>query len=128
MNRLAAFFGLVIAGIGLVGVAAPAALLEVSSFVLTPAGLYSAAAFRVVVGVVLVVAAAASRMPGTVRVLGVLILIGGIATPLIGVDRVRTLIDWWSALGPMFMRAWAGLAVVLGLFVVYAVSAARRAA
>lgn len=122
MNRLAALFGLVIAGIGLFGMAAPKALLEMSSFGLTQAGIYAAAAFRVVVGVVLILAAATSRMPKTVRVLGILILIGGIATPLIGVDRARAVVDWWSALGPLFMRVWAGLAVAFGLFIVYAVS------
>ena len=128
MNRLAIFFGCVIAGIGLVGVAAPSVLLEVSSFVLTESGLYAAAAFRIVMGVVLIVAAAPSRMPRTVRVLGVLILIGGIATPFLGVDRVRALVDWGSALGPMYMRAWAGLAVALGLFVIYAAGSRPKAA
>lgn len=128
MSRLAAFFGLVIACIGLVGVAVPTALLEISSFALTPAGFYSAAAFRIVVGVVLIVAAAPSRMPGTVRVLGVLIVIAGLATPFVGVDRLRAVVDWWSALGPIYMRAWAALAVALGLFIVYAVSPKGRSA
>ena len=128
MSRLAAFLGLVIASIGLVGVAVPTALLEISSIALTPAGLYSAAAFRIVVGVVLIFAAVPSRMPRTVRVLGALIVIAGLATPFVGVDRARALVDWWSALGPVFMRAWAALAVALGLFIVYAVSPTRRSA
>ena len=126
MSRLAIFFGLVIAIVGLVGVVAPTTLLEISSFALTPAGIYSAAAFRIVVGVVLILAATASRMPRTVRVVGVLIVIGGLATPFVGLDRARDMVDWWSALNPMLMRAWAALAVALGLFIVYAVRPTRR--
>ncbi len=128
MSRLAIFFGLVIAIIGLVGVVAPTALLEIAPYALTPAGIYLAAAFRIVVGVVLILAAAPSRMPGTMRVLGVFIVIAGLATPLVGVDRARDMVDWWSASGPIFMRAWAAIAVVLGLFIVYAVSPPRRSA
>lgn len=124
MNALAVFFGFIIAGIGLLGAAAPTILLEATPFLLTNAGLYSAAAFRIIVGVVLLAAAAASRMPRTLRVLGALIVLGGIVTLFIGVDRAQAMVDWWAALGPAFMRGWAFLAVLFGSFIIHA---SRRA-
>jgi hypothetical protein len=125
MSRLAIFFGLIIAVLGLLGVAAPTILLQSASFTLTQIGLYGAAAFRVIVGLVLILAAPTSRMPRTLRVLGGLIVIGGIATPFIGVERARAMVEWWSALGPVFMRVWAALAVLLGSFIIYAASPRR---
>lgn len=124
MNTLAAVFGFIVAAVGMVGVAIPTVLLEATPFLLTETGLYAAAAFRIIVGVVLFTAAGASRMPRTLRILGVLIILGGIVTPFIGVDRARAMVDWWAALGPAFMRAWAFLAVIFGSFVIYA---SRRA-
>jgi len=128
MSKLAIFFGLLIAALGLLGVAAPTILLQAAPFTLTQAGLYAAAAFRVVVGLVLILAAPASRMPRTLRVLGALMVIGGIATPFIGVERARAMVEWWSALGPVFMRVWASLAVLVGSFIIYAASPGRQAA
>lgn len=119
-NRVAVLFGLVVAAIGVLGVAAPTVLFETSSFLLTANGLYAAAAFRIVVGLVLVLAAATSRMPRTLRILGILIILGGIITPFVGVDRARAIVEWWATLRPWFMRAWAVLAVALGSLIIYA--------
>ena len=98
-----------------------------AAFALTYVGLYVAAAVRVVFGLVLTAAASASRLPKTLRILGVLMVVAGIITPVFGVERARAVVDWWSAQGPAFMRAWAALAVVMGLVIVFAV-APRRAA
>lgn len=127
MNRLAIFFGLLIAALGLLGVAAPTILLHAASLAVTQAGLYAAAAFRVIVGIVLILTAPTARMPRTLRVLGAVIVIGGIATPFMGVERAQAMVEWGYALGPLFMRAWAALAVLVGAFIAYAASLRRQA-
>lgn len=77
-----------------------------------------------VVGAVgLVVAAPTSRTPTTLRVLGVVIIVGGLVTPLIGVERARMIVAWWATQGSAFLRVWAGVALVVGLFLIYAVVA-----
>ena len=126
MVLLARLVGLFIVAIGVCGLAAPHALLSAVQFVLTPGGLYLVAALRVVFGVVLVLAAPSSRAPRVLRLLGFIVIVAGLTTPFFGVDRARAVLDWWSAQGPAFVRLWAGLAVALGVFVVYAV--ARRGA
>jgi uncharacterized membrane protein len=120
--------GFIIAGIGVIGVAAPSVLLEVGQSLQTLNVLYTVAAVRVIFGAVLLWVAPASRTPKTLRVFGVLIVIAGVLTPFIGVERSRALLDWWSTQGLWFTRVWAGVAVVFGLFIVYAVTTPRRSA
>jgi len=120
--------GIFIVAIGMFGVAAPGGFLTAVRSILTPLGLYLVAALRVAFGVVLVLVAPSSRAPRVLRPLGLVMLVAGLTTPFFGVDRACAMLDWWSARGPAFMRVWAGLAVALGAFVVYAVAPRRRAA
>jgi len=128
MRWLAVAVGLIIAVLGAMGIAAPTTLLDVAAFVLTPVALYVAAALRVAFGLVLFVAAAGSRLPRTLRVLGALIMIAGVVTPFFGVEGAQAMLSWWSAQGALFTRAWAALAAVFGLFVIYAVAPRRSSA
>lgn len=128
MKWLSFLVGLIIAGIGILGIAAPTVLLDGMRFAQTQVGLYVVAALRIVFGLVLIGAAAASRLPKTLRVLGVFMIVAGIITPFFGVERTRAIIDWWSAQGTTFMRTWAVLAVIFGLFIIYAVATRRQTA
>jgi hypothetical protein len=127
-NILAAVLGAAVAVLGVVGIATPSALLELGQSLQTQGALYVAAAVRIMFGVVLICAAPASRMPGTLRFIGALVIVAGLLSPLVGVERALAMLEWFSSHGPMFMRAWASLAVVFGGFVVYAVTSPRRAA
>jgi len=120
--------GFIIAGIGVFGVAAPSVFLEFGRSLQTPNVLYIIAAVRIIFGAVLLWVAPVSRTPKTLRVLGVLIVTAGVLTPFIGAERSHAMLDWWSTQGSLFTRAWAGVAVVFGLFIVYAVTTPRRSA
>ena len=120
MRLIASAMALIIAAVGVLGLASPSALLELVRPLLTPGALYIVAAIRVVFGLLLLLVASASRMPRTVRVLGIIIVVAGVLTPFFGVERSQAVFDWWSAQPSSFMRTWAGLAVVFGCFVIYA--------
>jgi hypothetical protein len=128
MSKLAAVFGVLVAAIGILGIVAPAALLEVARLAATPLGLYVAAAVRIVFGLVLMGAAASSRAPSALRILGALIVLAGIMTPLFGVERARAVIDFLSARGTAPLRGMASLALLFGLFVLHAVAPRGRTA
>jgi hypothetical protein len=128
MRLLAVLIGLIIAALGVLGMAAPTVLLDTTEFALTQVGLYVAAALRVGFGIVLIAAAPVSRLPRTVRILGVLFVVAGVITAFVGVERTRAIVDWWTVQGPISMRAWAAIAVVLGVFIIYAFTARRLAA
>jgi hypothetical protein len=92
-------------------------------------GLTAASSGRVAFGLALIGAAAASRLPKTLRILGAFIVVAGIVTPFSGVERTQAIVDWWAAQGTTFMQGWAAFALIFGLFIVYAVTPrrARRA-
>lgn len=125
MKWLASLVGLTIAAIGVLGLVAPTVLLDAFRSAQTGLGLYVVAAVRVAFGLFLIGAAAASRLPRTLRVLGVVIIVAGIMTPFVGVERTRAILDWWSAQGTTFMRSWAVIALLLGLFILYAIAPHR---
>ncbi len=112
---------LFLAAVGAVGVVAPSRFVALIRRFQRPAGLYFATVFRIVLGVALFLAAPASRAPELLLVAGVVGVVAGVATPLFGLERFRQLLDRLSARGPVFVRAWAGMALGLGLFLAYAV-------
>ena len=126
-NLLAMALGFVTAAIGVLGVATPSVLLEFGRLLQLTGALYVVAAVRVGFGTILFWAAPDSRTPRTLRVLGIFIIIAGLVTPFLGVERSRAMFDWWSTQGSFFTRAWPIAAVGFGLFIAYA-TAPRGAA
>ena len=125
MRLLAGLIGLFVIVVGVVGVVAPAALLSAADYATTPIGLYVAAAFRIGIGIVLILVAPITRAPKLLRVFGVLAIAAGVITALVGVDSARAMVALATAQGTTLIRLGALLAVVFGGFVVFAVSARR---
>jgi hypothetical protein len=122
MALLVLVLGLVVAALGVLGIVAPTRLLGIAQRFATPTGLYAATAIRLFVGAAILLAAPSSRAPGALRLLGIAIVAAGLATPLIGLERSRAFVRWWSARGPMLQRAWGALALVFGLSLCLAVA------
>ena len=127
MKLLALLIGLFVMAVGLVGVAAPSVLMRVAELTVTSVGLYAIAALRIGIGIVLILVAPTSRAPKLLRVFGIIALVAGLTTPVVGVDRARAILDWESAQGPALIRFGAGFALAFGGFIAFAV-AGRRAA
>ena len=128
MAIAALVIGLLIAALGALGIAAPETFVRVVGVFQSPPAVYVAAAIRVGVGIVLIRAARASRAQGVFRVLGVLIVVGGLLTPFVGVAGARLILGWWSAHGPALIRVWGFVAAAIGGFIAYAVIPRRRSA
>jgi hypothetical protein len=126
MKLLAIVIGAVIIAVGVIGLINPTTLLTIGQVVATPVGLYVIAVVRVCIGLVLVLAAAASRMPRTVRAAGAFLVLAGVVTPLFGVDRSRAVLDWLTAHGQGLLRLDALVATALGVFMVYAIGPVRH--
>ena len=128
MKILAIVIGLLVAVVGLVGVVAPSYILEIGRSLLTPMSLYGVAASRIGFGVVLWLVAANSRLPTALRVIGIVIILAGVFTLFLGVERSGAILDWWSDRGSLFMRVSLAAPLVMGLFIVYALTSRRHAA
>ena len=122
MTFVALILSLAVAGLGAVGVASPSHLLAIVRRFQTPAGLYVAMAIRLVLGLALFLAAPASRAPDLLRILGIVIMVAGFITPLLGLERFRRLLDSWVTRGSGFIRSWAACAMAAGLLLAYAVA------
>lgn len=127
MKLLGFFVALSIICIGLVALIAPDRFLATAEYTVTPKGLYVIAALRVIFGLVLFGAASASRLPKTLRVFGLIALIAGLTTPLLGVERARGIFNWSSIHGTGLIRVWGVIALAVGGLIAYAFTGRRRA-
>ena len=105
-NIFAMAVGLAIAAFGALGLASPPVLLELGRALQSTGGLYLVAFIRLVSGAILIWAAPNSRTPRILLALGILIIIAGVVTPFIGVERARGIFDWWASQGSSMARAW----------------------
>ena len=121
MTLIALVLSLCVVALGALGIVSPRGLLNFVRRFDSWGGLYAAAAFRIVLGIVLFYSAPTSHAPELLRILGMIILGAGLITPLIGLKRFRQIVDWWSSQGLTFIRIGAALAFVFGLFLAYAV-------
>ena len=124
---VALVIGVLIAAEGAVGLVVPGAFVGIVRFFQAPPVLYVASLIRIMIGIVLVLAAPGSRTPGVLRVLGVIVAIGGVLSPFIGA-RLADVFLGWSTGGTGVVRVWAALALVVGVVILYAVAPTRRAA
>ena len=131
MRNFAFVAALVIMAIGAVGIVVPSGLAWVAQYSLTSAAFYLIGAGRFGFGLVLVSVASTSRAPRTLRILGYLVMIAGVATVLAGLlamERARAIIEWWLQQGSDLIRLSGVLVVALGSFIAYACAPPRRAA
>ena len=126
MRLLGFLVALFIAVIALTGVIAPDCLMMIGRHAVTPVGLCIVAALRIAIGLVLARVASISRAPTTLRILGVIAVIAGVATLLVGSERAQAILEWWSGQGPVFLRLGAAIHLVLSSFIAYALLPARR--
>jgi glucan phosphoethanolaminetransferase (alkaline phosphatase superfamily) len=128
MKIVASAIALGIMAIGAVGILIPSGLVWIAQHSITSGAFYVIATVRVAFGVVLIWVAPFSRAPRTLRVVGVLILIAGIATAVMGltaIERARALIEWWLAQGLGVVRLTGVLVLAVGGLIAYACAPAR---
>ena len=117
---LVALFTIVV---GIVGLVSPDSLTTVRRlYFATPVRLYAAGAVRVVMGLVVILCARASRAPRTLRALGAVMCMQGLAATLLGPDRARAVLEWEAMQGTALLRVGAAVALAAGGFVAFAVT------
>jgi hypothetical protein len=108
--------------VGIAGIVSPDSLTTVRRlYFATPAGLYTAGAIRVAMGLVLILCAPTSRAPRTLRALGAVVCMQGFTATLLGPDRARAVLEW-EAMHTALLRAGAVVALAAGGFIAFAVT------
>jgi hypothetical protein len=120
-GRLMRSLALVVAGVvvvlGVAGAVIPDTVIAIGRHLVSPSGLYAAAAFRVGAGLALILAGRESRAPGILRAIGAVVLVGGMVTPFFGVEAARARLDWEAA-HLAFFRVEGAVFVCLGGLIV----------
>jgi hypothetical protein len=125
MRILALLVGLFAIALGGLGLVAPDTFVAAVRFMQDPPWLYLAAAIRLGVGIILLLAAPASRFPTVFRVIGAIVAIGGLLTPFIGQWLAKLILGWWTSGGPGVVRAWAVFALAFGSLVIRGIAPKR---
>ncbi len=125
MRRLALVFVSLIIVMLIAVLARPEMLFQFMESV-TPGWLYGAAAIRVTLGVLLFGAARSARMPRTLKVLGVLFILGGLGLPFVGVDDIRAIVDAIYGQDLNVVRVGMPIGIAFFLFIVYALTPRRE--
>jgi len=116
-------FGVIVAGLGIIGLVRPQSLLDmIERSWKSPAALYFAIGVRLFLGVVLVAAAPECRYPQVIRILGIVSLVAAAAGAALGRRRLTVFVDWWAKQSTGFVRTWCIFALAFGGFLI---SAAR---
>jgi len=122
---LVALFTIVV---GVVGLVSPDSVTTARRlYFAAPVRLYAAAAVRVVMGLVVILCARGSRAPKTLRALGAVMCMQGLAATLFGPERARAILEWETMQGTAVLRVGAAVALAAGIFVAYALTGDRRA-
>ena len=78
------------------------------------------------IGVILLLAAGASRTPTLLGIVAVLVVLGGVITPFMALPLRQSVQNWMAGGGTVPLRAWAAVALAIGAFIVYATMPRRR--
>ena len=86
-------------------------------------GIYIAVIVRLVLGSALIIVAPASFFPIVFQALGVIAIVAAFALVLMGRERIRRFIAWWSErFSAQIVRLWLLFGMAFGGFLVYGVS------
>jgi hypothetical protein len=119
MTALALILCAAIAAMGVLVIVSPARSNDLTRLFADKTGLWVATAIRAVLGFGLLAAAADSKSPMLLRILGLIILLVAIAMPLLGLDRHRRMIDWWLARDRKIQIICGAASFVLGVVLIY---------
>ena len=85
-------------------------------------GVYIAVIVRLFLGAALIIVAPASLFPIVFQALGVIAIVSAIALALMGRERIRRFIAWWSERFSLpIVRLWLLFGMAFGGFIIYGV-------
>jgi hypothetical protein len=122
---IVAIIGLLVALVGVIGLASPEAFKAFASRFRSPAGMYTAIAIRLVVGILLYWGGAYCHparpwVGWLVRLIGLLVFVAGLVMLVLGEARFKKTMDWVLGLPPAAQRVWSAVALVIGVFLFFA--------
>ena len=115
-------FGIAICIVCALGIYAPSRLIQavIKNWNKTW-GIYAAVIVRILLGVLLIIAAPETRFPVVFKTLGWLSIIAAIVIPFIGRTRLNRFMNWFTNLSPTLVRLWLLFGIVFGGFLIFSI-------
>ncbi len=117
MKKIVLVIAALLVALGLTGVLYPEGLMGLVRYSFSPTGIIVVSVARIVIGLLLFLAARGSRIANTVRVIAAIIIVAGIAGFFLSPERAQTLASSFLENGPDRLRLIACLPLAVGLFI-----------
>ena len=111
--------GVAIIVVGFIGVLSPDSIMRGVDGLRPTPRLYALSISRLAIGLVLLLGAARTAFPDLIRLGGVVVILRGLAIPVFGPERVRSLMDWLQGRPPLELRVLFSSATVAGGWLVW---------
>ena len=121
MVALALILCAAIAATGVLMVFKPALIHDLTRLAAERTGMWVVTALRAILALGLFAAASESKAPTLLRIFGLIVLLIAIATPLIGLDRHRRMIEWWLSRRRTVEMMCGAAAFVFGIGLIYVI-------
>lgn len=125
MNVIVVIVGWLIVLTGLWGIASPHSLIDMVVAWSSTNRFYFTVIFRVVLGVIFILAAPRCRVPWLIYALGILALLAGVVLFFLGAARVDAIVHWFAARSDLRIRLTYVVDTLFGALLVYAGSKRR---
>ena len=121
MLILVKLIGIVIVVMGITFLLSPKQLRQLLAFLGQGKRLYGVGILRLLFGVILLLAASQCRLVGVVLTLGILFLIGGILIFVLGLERLKSILNRWDKKSPLTLRLLGLIPLAFGALLLYSV-------
>jgi hypothetical protein len=112
--------GAFIAAMGLALALSPKGVNQAFDFFSKGKRIYWIGLLRILFGIIFLLAASVCRWTEVIRVLGVLFIIAGSFIFILGIRKVKSVLEWWSKKPALILRLLTLLAVAFGILIIYA--------
>jgi len=119
MQHVISAVGVLIVSAGLAILVAPGKWKKLFTSIARGKFLYAAAAVRITIGVLFVMAADMTRTPMVTKVIGALVIAAGVAIPIIGPKKLEIFIKLMLARMGSMLRLLGIVAVAIGAFLIW---------
>jgi uncharacterized protein YjeT (DUF2065 family) len=119
MIILVRLFGILIVGFGIIFLIDPKAMKAYIAFWEPKKRLRIGAIISFLAGIIFLSAAAQAKLPGVIVTLGIVSLIKGVLLFLLGPEKIKSMMNWWSQKSDSFIRRYALFALAVGMLIIY---------
>jgi len=119
MDTIVRIIGIVFVFITIIYILKPDIMKRLMEFFVQGRRLYFAALIRLAMAVVFLLAARQCRYFWVIFVFGVLFIILGLLIFILGLEKVKSYVNWWQRQPPLLLRVMALIGLALGALIIY---------